>query len=163
MYNFFINRGFKIDYLKERTYYTEKIIPNVWENVVHNEKMAELLVYDLLVQCMESFEDISLEITDEHIMAILNNWARNENISFGSNAITLQPSENGALIINCQYDMYKLKEDLETISRDLFETIDEKNIDENLNGTIDISQEKFDELFNGLQKKKVPYTNKEQK
>lgn len=147
-----------MDYLKERTNYTENVIPKVWENVVFNEKKAELLIYSLLVQCMENFADISLEVSDEPIMAILKNWARNENITFGSNAITLQPTENETLIINCQYDMYKLREDLETISSDLFGTINEDNINKTLQGNIDISDEDFIELFNGIQKKKVPYT-----
>lgn len=152
-----------MDYFKERNQYTEELIPQVWSTLVYNEKKAELLIYDILVRSMESFADIYLELSDKPLIAILNNWTRNECNSFGTNAITLEQKEDDTLIIKCQYDMYKIKEDLKMISVDLFGTIDYENISKITHQNIEIPNDEFDELLNGIQKKKVPYINKEQK
>lgn len=154
-----------MDFKKTQKEYTENKIPTAWENVVMTEKKAELLIYDILVQCMQSFEDISLELSNEEpIVAVLKNWARNENIKFGTNAITLKSTDNETLIINCQYDMWKLSEDLEMIANDLFGSLNLDKVGESIiEGNVDIPDDEVDELLNGIQKKKVPFINKELK
>lgn len=133
---------------------TEVTIPQTWENVLRAEKTAELLVYNVLCECMRNFCDISVVVSlNNPVNAVLRSWYRDETNSFGSNAIFLKETEYGDLILGCKYDMYKLKEDLELFATELFGNLDPVIYsDKNMEKDIEIS----DMELSGIQRKRIP-------
>ena len=142
-----------------RNEFTDVRIPNAWQQVVATEKTAELLVYGVITQCMETFSDVAIELeSSDPISVALKTWTLDEKVGFGTNAISITDSENGKVVLGCTYDVWKLIEDLDMMATDIFGTLNpercgERVIDDN---SIDIPDEKLNALMGGIQKKLVP-------
>lgn len=144
-------------YTETQKQFTDILIPEAWENVVKMEKLAEILVYNVISQCMENFEDVSIDLpVDEPIGAVLKSWARDEQLGFGKNALTLTSKDDGGVILSCVYDICKLREDLEMMSTNLFGTLDPDKVGGKvMEEDIDISDDKINSLVGGIQRKRI--------
>ncbi len=140
-----------------RKEYTDKKLPQAWQGVVQAEKKAEILVYGLMTLCMNSFEDVVVELEKGNpVGKVLRSWANDSTTGFGSNAITLDTKEDGTIVVSCVYDMWKLREDTE-VCIDLFGSLDEELVGEKvIEANIDIPDEEISNLLGGIQKVKSP-------
>lgn len=138
--------------------FTDVKLPEVWQKAVRIEKMAEILIYNIMFQCMDSLSDVTIELTSSNpINAVLRNWARDEEVGFGTNAISLTEKEDGGLILGCTYDIYRLRDDIEFLADYMFGSIDlDKVGDKVIEDDIEISDNELNSLFSCIQKKKVP-------
>ena len=140
-------------------------MPNAWNEVVRTERKAELFIYGLLLKCMENFSDVSIELSEDNkIGRVIRSWARNENTEFGNNAIYVIAKDDGGIILGCNYDLWKLRDDIEMMSSDLFGTIDPEKIgDKIIDEDVHIPEIEIDSLLSGIKKKLIPTTKKEVK
>jgi len=138
--------------------FTDVKIPTVWEKATRVEKTAEILVYNMMFQCMENFMDVSVELASEDpVAAVLRSWTRDREVGFGTNAISLNEREDGFLVLGCIYDINKLKEDVEIMNGSMFGTFDPNSVGEGvIDHNIEFEDNELDGLFGGIQKKKIP-------
>lgn len=142
-------------------YYTKQALPTAYKEAVRFEKLAELLIYKVLLTSLEKFEDITVSFeAEEPIGEVLKSWARSEKTNFGKNSIRLIPTENGGFQLECKYDLTELTEDIETITTDLFGTLCKEEIGEEIRDS-DIEIKDFEEqMINPkLERKKIQLPN----
>lgn len=141
--------------------YTRQALPIAYKEAVRYEKLTELLIYRILLSCLEEFKDITVPFEEgDPIGEILKSWARNEENDFGKNSIRLIPTENGGFQLECRYDLIKLTEDIEMIATDLFGTLCKEEIGEEIRDS-DIEIKEFEEqmITQKLERKKIQLPN----
>jgi len=147
-----------MDYQKTCEFYTANEIPRVWKKAVETEKLAELLIYHLVADCLESFSDVFIELkSEEPVAKVLMSWKRKEQIDFGKHAIQLTSPKDGVVTLSCTYDIDEIKEDMELLAYDMFGTVDPEKVGEKslYDDNVDIPDEIAFPLFKGIQKKKT--------
>lgn len=145
--------------------YTQVSLPTAWEYATCMEKKAELLVYKVLLECLENLEDVEITFKEgDPICNVIKSWIRNENNGFGKNAITLIPVDENEIInqytLRCVYDIAKLTEDIEVINSDLFGTFDLSQIGEEIiDHDMVILGSELESISKGMQRKRILISN----
>lgn len=117
-------------YKQSKEYLVNDLVPNAWKTVLENKRNAEILLYKLILKCMQTCSDVSIEFYDNPIVKVIRSWIADDTNDLGTNAIYLHETETGTVIVGCYFDISKLREDLEVLATDLFGTIDFSKIDE---------------------------------
>ena len=140
-----------------RNEFTDKKIPDAWQQVLKIEKMAELLVYGIFHKCLENFSDVAIELeADDYISLVLKSWVSNKDNKFGDYALTVTDKENGKIVLGCTYDVWALNKDIELMTDEMFcGTIATGMEEELFDYSIDIPDEKIKKLLGGIQKSMI--------
>lgn len=144
-------------YKEWQEYYTRQALLSAYKEAVHYEKLTELLIYKIMLTCLEEFKDITVPFEEgETIGEILKSWARNEENNFGKNSIRLTPIGDGGFNLECRYDLIKLTEDIEMITTDLFGTLSAEEIGEKIiEEDMEIKDFEKDIINKKLQRKRI--------
>ena len=121
-----------MQYFETRDSYTLHKIPESWKKAVTVERMAEILIYRVIDDCLENLESVFLELdVTDSIAKVLMSWQKKEQIAFGSNALKLSsPNEDGKVTLSCDYDIDEIKEDMEMLATDMFGSVDLEEVGE---------------------------------
>lgn len=147
-----------MDYQQSCEFYTQEQIPKVWKKAVVVEKAAEILIYRLVSDCLESFSDVFIELDSEAPVAkVLMSWKNKEQIDFGRNALQLTSPKDGKVTLRCIYDIDEIKEDMEMLATEMFGTINTDEVGEKslYDDHVEIPDVIMNPLFKGIQKKKI--------
>lgn len=112
-------------------------LESAWTKAVKIKTQAEALVFLTIINCLESFEDVEvelLEIDDKNIF--INKWVnellnKEANENFQS-ALTFETTPRGNKVLRCSFDLYKIKETLIILNDEEFGIVNTKKIEETL-------------------------------
>lgn len=128
-------------------------LPIAFDNAVKVGKCAEALVYLTLISALEGFSDTFIELeANDPVCGFLENW-KNEGYLNGAGALSYCDTQEGKKVLYCKFDLYDIKESLETIESDLFGTVNSKIYDAKLSedSRTSLSQDKLRSLEGGIQ------------
>lgn len=112
-------------------------LESAWTKAVKIKTQAEALVFLTIINCLENFADVEvelLEIDDKNIF--INKWVnellnKEANENFQS-ALTFETTPRGNKVLRCSFDLYKIKETLIILNDEEFGIVNTKKIEETL-------------------------------
>ncbi len=118
-------------YKEERSNLTDVRIPEAFRWAAMQRREAELLIYQIVAECLETFEDVKviLDKDGDGLYKSLRSLQR-EGL-FDGNALHYTEDENTATL-SCDFNLYGIREDLADMSDKVFGTIAMEDIEEYL-------------------------------
>ncbi|MDD5888640.1 MAG: hypothetical protein PUC82_04040 [bacterium] len=144
-----------MNFLELESEYAEVLLPEAFRWAVAKSKEAELLVYQVLTKCTTICEDVSIELEkDDVICRFLKSWKEQGHLSEKALKYEEQAEKN---VLSCTFDIYMIRDDLESFVSDVFGTINYSVIEGALDpSNIEISEDRMNHLDKAIQKVKKP-------
>lgn len=116
-------------YKEEKSNLTDVRIPEAFRWAVMQRREAELLIYQIVAECLETFEDVEVRFDKKDgdgLYKSLRSLQR-EGL-FDGNALHYTEDENTATL-SCDFNLYGIREDLADMSDKVFGTIAMEDIE----------------------------------
>lgn len=108
-------------YEELRSEYAMIKIPEAFRWAVMKSRESEILVYQLVTACLESFEDVEIKLNkNDDICKCLRSFQ--EYGLYDGNALHYTEDEN-TVTLSCTFDLYGIRDNLITMSDKIFGTI----------------------------------------
>lgn len=150
-----MKEGDKMKFSEMEKGYTAIRIPEAFRWAAMQEKEAEILIYQVVTTCLENLEDVEIELDkNDNICKFLRVFR--ERGLFDGNALAYTEGEE-VCTLSCSFDLYKIREDLDTMSDEVFGTIPMNSIDSSLDpDDIEVSEDRISTRQDAIQKVKRP-------
>lgn len=145
--------GDKMRYPEMESDYTQIKIPEAFRWAVTKRREAEILIYQVITACLENLEDVAIELNKDDDICKFLRLFQNDGL-FIEDALDYKENED-TCTLSCSFDVYGIREDLQTMNDVLFGTIPMDIIESCLDSdSIEISEDRVRQRQNAIQKVK---------
>lgn len=132
--------------VEEKVKYLSGRIGSEFKQAVKDYKESELLIYLMIIECLNKRHDVSVELDSNNpLCTFFEQW--NLQKHFDNNAMSFISDTNGKGVLSCQFDLYKLRDLFDEIESEMFGTLDTQYVEDLLDGkNFEITDDRLNEL-----------------